>query len=55
MAQVPLSFEFESERPDGNLATNQSLNYHSSDLEKSVEWLNGNSATVLFPICHLAI
>ena len=31
--QVPFAFEFESERPNGNSATKQSLNYHSSDLD----------------------
>ena len=37
MSQVPLAFEFESEWPNGNLTTKQSLNYHSAILEKSVE------------------
>ena len=31
----------------------QSPNYHLSDLEKSVEWLNGNLVTVLSLNCHL--
>ena len=55
MPQVPFTFEFESECPNGNSVTKQSPNYHSSDLEKSVEWLNGNLATVLSQNCHLAI
>ena len=38
-----------SERPNGYLVTKQSPNYHLSDLEKSVERPNRNSATVLFP------
>ena len=42
MLQVPFVFEFESEWPSGNSATKQSLNYHSSDLVKSVEWPNSN-------------
>ena len=37
MPQVLFAFEFESEWPNGNSATKQSLNYHLSDLEKSVE------------------
>ena len=53
MPQVP--FEFKSERLNSNLATKQSLNYHLSDVEKSVEWLNGNLATVLSPNCHSAV
>ena len=55
MPRVPLAFEFERERPNGNSATKQSLNYHLSDLEKSVEWLNGNSVTVLSLNCHSVI
>ena len=53
MPQVPLAFE--SEGPNGNSVTKQLLNYHSPDLEKSVEWLNGSSLTVLSPNCHLAV
>ena len=37
MPQVPFAFEFESERPNGNLVTKQSLNYHLAISEKSVE------------------
>ena len=37
MPQVPFAFEFESERPNCNLVTKQSLNYHSADLKKSAE------------------
>ena len=37
MPQVLFAFEFESEWPNGDSATKQSLNYHLSDLEKSVE------------------
>ena len=51
MPQVPLAFE--SEGPNGNSVTKQLLNYHSPDLEKSVEWLNGSSLTVLSPDYHL--
>ena len=39
--RVPFAFEFESERLNGNLATKQLQNYHSSDLDKvgqSAEW-----------------
>ena len=54
MPQVPFAFEFESKQLSGNLAIKQSLNYHLSDLEKSVKWLNGNSATVLSLKCNLA-
>ena len=32
--QVSFAFEFESERPNGNSVTKQSLNHHSSDLDK---------------------
>ena len=53
MPQVPLAFE--SEGPNGNWVTKQLPNYHSPDLEKSVEWLNGSSLTVLSPNCHLAV
>ena len=31
---VPFAFKFESEEPNGNSATKQSRNYHSSDLDK---------------------
>ena len=55
MSRVPFAFEFESKRPNSNLATKQLPNYHSSDLEKSVYWLNGNSANVLSLNCHSAI
>ena len=55
MLQVPFAFQFESEQLNGNSATKQLPNYHSSDLGKSVKWPNGNSVTVLSPICHLAI
>ena len=55
MPQVPFAFLFESEQLNGNSATKQSPNYHSSDLGKSVKWPNGNSVTVLSPNCHLAI
>ena len=37
MPQVPFAFEFESERPNCNLVTKQSLNCHSADLKKSAE------------------
>ena len=53
MPQVP--FAFESERPRGNSETKLSLNYRSSDLEKSVKQPNGNLATVLSLNCHSAI
>ena len=53
MSRVP--FAFASKRPNSNLTTKQLPNYHSSDLEKSVYWLNGNSATVLSLNCHSAI
>ena len=38
MPQFPFGFEFEPERPNGNSATKQSSNYHSSD------WSNGRMA-----------
>ena len=67
--QIPCAFEFESEWPNGNLVTKQSLNCHSANLEKLVEgtngnlatkqfesgWLNDNSMTVLLPNCHSAV
>ena len=53
MPQAP--FAFESEWPNGNLVTEQSPNYHSSDLEKLVKSLNGNLSTVLSPNCHSAV
>ena len=46
MPQVP--FTFESERPNGNLETKQSLNYHLSDLDKvgqMAEWLSAIQPT----------
>ena len=71
MPQVPFAFEFESERPNGNSATKQSPNHHSTILEKSVKWLkvkaiwpfdplypnlmNVNLATVLSPNYHSAV
>ena len=55
MPQVQFAFEFESEWPNGNSATKQLPNHHSSDLEKSVEWPNYNSVTVLSLNCHLAV
>ena len=33
--QVPFEFEFESQRPNGNLATKQSLDYHFAISEVS--------------------
>ena len=61
-------FEFESERPNGNLMTKQLPNYHLPALDKVsqtaewysaiptfLKWLNGNSVTVLSPNCHSAI
>ena len=46
---------FERERPNGNSVTKQSVNYHLSDWEKSVEWSNGNLVTVLSLNCHSVI
>ena len=46
MPHVPFAFEFESERANGILATKHLLNYHSSDLEKSVQQPNDNLVTV---------
>ena len=37
MPQVPFAFQFESERSNGNSATKQLSNYHSTISEKSVE------------------
>ena len=62
-------FEFESERPNGNSATKQSPNYHSSDLDKvgqiaeqalSFDWFFWNYGTVnerlfLSTNCHLVV
>ena len=55
MPQVPFAFEFESEWLNGNSVTKQMLNYHLSDLEKSVKGPNGNLTIVLSPNCHLTI
>ena len=55
MPQVPSAFEFESEPPNSNSATKQSPNYHLSDLEKLVKWLNGYLATVLSLNYHLKV
>ena len=48
--QVLFTFEFEFERPNGNLETKQPPNYHTFP-----EQPNGNLATVLLPNCHLAV
>ena len=40
MPQVPFAFEFDSEWPNGNLATKQLPNYHLTILEKSIEGPN---------------
>ena len=53
MPQAPFAFEFGSERWNGNSVKKQSANYHLSDLEKSIEQLKGNSATVMSLNCHL--
>ena len=67
MPQIP--FAFESEQPNGNLATKQSPNFHLAIQGKLVEWpdgiqlfdqlypnlTNGNLATALSPNYHLAV
>ena len=52
----PFAFEFESEWPNGNLATKQWSNWHSSDLDKvsqMAEWQLGDKTIAELPFGHL--